>query len=228
VEDSPDNRTITMAYLRDTPYCVEIAENGAVACEKFAAGRYDLVLMDRQMPIMDGLTATRAIRAWEVANQHPPTPIIALTASALKGDQEKCLAAGCTAYLTKPIKEEVLLQAIREHSLAADPSLQRESNQLDAIRIRANPTLADLIPEFLENRRNDVTAIEDALDKGDFEIIERLGHGMRGAGGSWGFQGITDIGAALEEAAKYSDAGTSLKWVGELSSYLDRLVVVYD
>jgi PAS domain S-box-containing protein len=228
VEDSPDNRTITMAYLRDTPYCVEIAENGAVACEKFAAGRYDLVLMDRQMPIMDGLTATRAIRAWEVANQHPPTPIIALTASALKGDQEKCLAAGCTAYLTKPIKEEVLLQAIRAHSLAADPSLQRESNQLDAIRIRANPTLADLIPEFLENRRNDVTAIEDALDKGDFEIIERLGHGMRGAGGSWGFQGITDIGAALEEAAKYSDAGTSLKWVGELSSYLDRLVVVYD
>ena len=228
VEDSPDNRTITMAYLRDTPYCVEIAENGAVACEKFAAGRYDLVLMDRQMPVMDGLTATRAIRAWEVANQHPPTPIIALTASALKGDQEKCLAAGCTAYLTKPIKEEVLLQAIRAHSLAADPSLQRESNQMDAIRIRANPTLADLIPEFLENRRNDVTAIRDALLEGDFEIIERLGHGMRGAGGSWGFQGITDIGAALEEAAKYSDAGTSLKWVGELSSYLDRLVVVYD
>jgi HPt (histidine-containing phosphotransfer) domain-containing protein len=130
--------------------------------------------------------------------------------------------------LTKPIKEEVLLQAIRAHSLAADPSLQRESNQMDAIRIRANPTLADLIPEFLENRRNDVTAIRDALLEGDFEIIERLGHGMRGAGGSWGFQGITDIGAALEEAAKYSDAGTSLKWVGELSSYLDRLVVVYD
>lgn len=220
VEDSPDNRTITMAYLRDTPYRVEIAENGAVACEKFTAGRYDLVLMDRQMPVMDGLTATRAIRAWEVTNQHPPTPIIALTASALKGDQEKCLAAGCTAYLTKPIKEEVLLQAIREHSL--------ENKQTNAIRIRANPTIADLIPEFLENRRNDVTAIQDALLEGDFEVIERLGHGMKGAGGSWGFQGITDIGAALEEAAKQGDAGMSRKWVGELSSYLDRLEVVYD
>ncbi|MGK2926461.1 MAG: ATP-binding protein, partial [Lysobacterales bacterium] len=219
VEDSPDNRTITMAYLRDTPYRVEIAENGAVACEKFTAGHYDLVLMDRQMPVMDGLTATRAIRAWELANQHPPTPIIALTASALKGDQEKCLAAGCTAYLTKPIKEEVLLQAIREHSLAADPK---------TIRIRANPAIADLIPEFLENRRNDVIAIQDALDKNDLEIVERLGHGMRGAGGSWGFQGITDIGAALEEAAKHGDAGMALKWVGELSSYLDRLEVVND
>jgi PAS domain S-box-containing protein len=220
VEDSPDNRTITMAYLRDTPYRVEIAENGAVACEKFTAKHYDLVLMDRQMPVMDGLTATRAIRAWELANQHPPTPIIALTASALKGDQEKCLAAGCTAYLTKPIKEEVLLQAIREHT--------RESSQMNAIRIRANPTIADLIPEFLENRRRDVTAIQDALDKGDFEIVERLGHGMRGAGGSWGFQGITDIGAALEEAANHGDAGLSRKWAGELSSYLDRLEVVYD
>jgi CheY-like chemotaxis protein len=220
VEDSPDNRTITMAYLRDTPYRVEIAENGAVACEKFTAGRYDLVLMDRQMPVMDGLTATRAIRAWELAHHRPPTPIIALTASALKGDQEKCLAAGCTAYLTKPIKEEVLLQAIREHSPAAEAK--------DAIRIRVNPKIADLIPGFLEHRRNDVTAIRDALDEGDFEIVERLGHGMRGAGGSWGFQGITDIGAALEEAANHGDAGLCRKWADDLSGYLDRLEVVYD
>src|SRR4029077_4826299 len=119
VEDSTDNRTITVAYLQDTPYRVEVAENGAIAVEKFTAGHYDLVLMDRQMPVMDGLTAARAIRAWEQANQRPPTPIIALTASALKGDREMCLAAGCTAYLSKPIKQEVLLQAIKEHSIVA-------------------------------------------------------------------------------------------------------------
>src|ERR1700694_2480263 len=108
VEGSPDNRTITVAYRQGTPYRVEIAENGAVAYEKFTAGHYDLVLMDRQMPVMDGLTATRAIREWERANHRPPTPIIALTAAALKGDREKCMAAGCTAFLTKPIKQEVL------------------------------------------------------------------------------------------------------------------------
>src|SRR6187455_289178 len=72
VEDSPDNRTITVAYLRDTPYQVEIAENGAIAFEKFTAGHFDLVLMDRQMPVMEGLTATRAIRAWEAAHHRPP------------------------------------------------------------------------------------------------------------------------------------------------------------
>jgi PAS domain S-box-containing protein len=123
-EDSADNCTIMVAYLEHTPYRVEIAATGAIACEKFTAGNYDLVLMDWQMPVMDGLAATRAIRAWEQANDRSPTPIIALTASASKGDKEKCLAAGCTAFLTKPIKQEVLLQAIKEQSMVA-PTLSK-------------------------------------------------------------------------------------------------------
>ena len=228
VEDSADNRTITVAYLQDTPYRVEIAENGAIAYTKFTAGHFDLVLMDRQMPVMDGLTATRAIREWERANQRPPTPIVALTASALKGDQEQCMAAGCTAYLTKPIKQEVLLQAIREHSLVAPPSSKEEGSRKDAILVHANPKIADLIPGFLQNRRQDVIAMLDALDRGDFATVESLGHGMKGAGGSWGFQAITDIGAALEQAAESADSDASRKWVGELSRYLDRVEVVSD
>jgi PAS domain S-box-containing protein len=228
VEDSLDNRTITLAYLRDTPYRVEIAENGALAYEKFTAGHYDLVLMDRQMPVMDGLTATRAIRAWEQVTHRPPTPIIALTAAALKGDQEKCVAAGCTAYLTKPIKQEVLLQAIKEHSPVATASPKEESSRADAILVRADPKFADLIPGFLQNRRQDVIAMLDALNRGDFETVESLGHGMRGAGGSWGFQTITDIGAALEQAGESADTDASRKWVGELSRYLDRVQIVAD
>src|SRR5450432_4900956 len=105
----------------------------------FAAGHFDLVLMDRQMPVMDGLTATRTIRAWEQANGRPPTPIIALTASALKGDREMCLAAGCTAYLSKPIKQEVLLQAIKEHSTVVPPSSKEESSRKDTILVRVSP-----------------------------------------------------------------------------------------
>jgi PAS domain S-box-containing protein len=225
VEDSPDNRTITVAYLRDTPYRVEIAENGAIAYEKFTAGRYDLVLMDRQMPVMDGLTATRAIREWEQANRRTPTPIIALTASALKGDQEKCMAAGCTAYLTKPIKQEVLLQAIREHSTDPPPRLTEDAGPRGPILVPPVPGLADLMPGFLGNRRQDVVAMRDALDRGDFATVESLGHGMRGAGTSYGFQAITDIGAGLEQAAASADGEASRKWVGELSSYLDRVQI---
>src|SRR4029450_12503920 len=141
---------------KNPPYRVEIAETGAIACKMFELGHYDLVLMDRQMPVMDGLTATRTIRAWEQANDRPPTPIIALTASALKRDREMCLAAGCAAFLTKPIKQEVLLQAIKEHSIVAPRSSKEESSRKDTVLVRANPKFADLIPVFLQNCRQNV------------------------------------------------------------------------
>jgi signal transduction histidine kinase/CheY-like chemotaxis protein len=223
VEDSPDNRTITMAYLEDTPYRVEIAENGDIACKKFTAGNYDLVLMDRQMPVMDGLTATRTIRAWEQANGRPPTPIIALTAAALKGDREMCLAAGCTAFLTKPIRQEVLLQAIKEHSLVALTPSKEESRGMDPILLGARLKFADRIPAYLQNCRQNVIVMLDALDRVDFETVTSLAHQMRGSGGAYGFQAITDIGASLEHAGESADADVSRKWVGELSNYLDGI-----
>jgi len=97
---------------------------------------------------------------------------------------------------------------------------------MDTILAHAKPKFADLIPLFLQNCRQNVIAMLDALDRGDFETVEILGHGMRGAGGSYGFQAITDIGAALEQAAERVDNDASRKWVGELSGYLDRVEVV--
>jgi CheY-like chemotaxis protein/anti-sigma regulatory factor (Ser/Thr protein kinase) len=227
-EDSPDNCIITMAYLEDTPYRVEIAETGAIACEMFAAGHYDLVLMDRQMPVMDGLTATRTIRAWEQANDRSSTPIIALTASALKGDREACMAAGCTAFLTKPIKQEVLLQAIKAHSMVAPPASNEESSRKDTVLAHANYKFADRIPAYLQNCRQNVIAMLDALDRVDFETVKFLGHQMRGSGGAYGFQTITDIGAALQQAAERADTDESRMWVGELSRCLDRVETISD
>ena len=115
-EDNEDNRLLIKAYLKQTPHRLDFAENGEVACGKFKAGRYDVVLMDMQMPVMDGYAATQAIREWERANHRSPTPILALTAHALKGDEQKTLAAGCTAHLTKPIKKATLLTALAEYS----------------------------------------------------------------------------------------------------------------
>ena len=226
VEDSPDNRTITVAYVEDTPYRIDVAENGSIACRMFKAGHYDLVLMDRQMPVMDGLTATREIRAWEQANDKVPTPIIALTASALKGDREMCLAAGCTAFLTKPIKQEVLLQAIKEHAIIGVVSLKEEDSWLAAIPVHTNHRFAARIPAYLQNCRQSGFAMLDALDRVDFETLKNLGHQMRGSGGMYGFQAITDIGAGLEQAAESIDADASRKWVGALSTYLDRVEAI--
>ncbi len=220
-EDSPDNCTIALAYLEDTPYLIDVAETGLIACEMFKAGHYDLLLMDRQMPVMDGLTATRTIRAWEKANDRAPTPIIALTASALKGDRETCLAAGCTAYLTKPIKQDVLLQAIKDYSAIA-PHHPQADDRLDGSRSwRPSARLAARIPAYLESCRQHVIAMGDALDRADFEAVTILGHNMRGSGGAFGFQAITDFGAGLEQAAEDSDIGTARRLVDELAIYLE-------
>jgi PAS domain S-box-containing protein len=116
VDDSNDNRMLINAYLKNTPYTVDIAENGMIAVEMFEINVFDLVLMDMQMPVMDGYTATRKIRDWEHRNNRKPTPIIALTAYALKEDMQKSLDAGCDAHLTKPIKKNHLLEKISEYS----------------------------------------------------------------------------------------------------------------
>jgi HPt (histidine-containing phosphotransfer) domain-containing protein len=95
------------------------------------------------------------------------------------------------------------------------------------IIVHIDPEIADLIPGFLENRRNDTTSIGEALTRGDFETIRNLGHSMKGAGGSYGFDAITDIGKSLEQAAIAHDAGEIKKSVQELSAYLDHVEVVY-
>jgi len=220
-EDSPDNCTIALAYLEDTPYLIDVAETGLIACEMFKTGHYDLVLMDRQMPVMDGLTATRTLRAWEKSHDRPPTPIIALTASALKGDRETCLAAGCTAYLTKPIKQDVLLQAIRDYSAVAAPRADPAASGPEVRSRRPGARLAALIPSYLDSCRQHVITMRDALDRSDFQPVTLLGHNMRGSGGGFGFQAITDFGAGLELAAAVSDVAGSRTLVDQLSRFLD-------
>ena len=223
-EDSPDNCTIALAYLEDTPYQIDVAETGLIACEMFKAGDYNLVLMDRQMPVMDGLTATRTLRAWEKAHGRPSTPIIALTASAVKGDRETCLAAGCTAYLTKPIKQDVLLQAIRNYSAAGSRS-SRDDSGSETRAQRTARRLAERIPAYLENCRHNVIVMREALDRADFKPVTILGHNLRGSGGGFGFQAITDLGAGLEQASEDTDVDGVHRLLSELSSYLDSVEV---
>jgi HPt (histidine-containing phosphotransfer) domain-containing protein len=137
-----------------------------------------------------------------------------------------CLAAGCTAFLTKPIKQEVLLQAIREHSMvAASPAID-ESGRMAPILLRLKSKSADRIPAYLRNCKQNVIVMLDALERVDFETVTDLGHQMRGSGGMFGFQAITDIGIAIEQAAGSADTDASRKWVGALSNYLDGVETI--
>ncbi|MEO5367423.1 MAG: ATP-binding protein [Magnetococcus sp. WYHC-3] len=115
VEDSEDNRMLIQAYLRHGPYHLEMAVNGLEALEAVRRMDFDLILMDLQMPVMDGYRATQLIRQWEREHGRPAIPIVALTAHALPGDEERSLQAGCTAHITKPIRKSRLLEALAKH-----------------------------------------------------------------------------------------------------------------
>lgn len=131
-DDSPDNRLLVRAFLRKTPYLLEEAEDGQDAVRQFMASHYDLVLMDIQMPVLDGYAAVRTIRKWERDNQRTPTPIIALTASALDDAVRRAIDAGCDQHVSKPVKKSTLFAAIAnavEHEAApVQPDLREGRN----------------------------------------------------------------------------------------------------
>ncbi|MBF0620504.1 MAG: PAS domain S-box protein [Magnetococcales bacterium] len=115
VDDADDNRLLVQAFLKKSAYQLVMATNGADAVEKFKSESFDFVLMDIQMPVMDGYQATQAIRAWENQQGHNPTPVIALTAHALSEESEQIKASGCDLHLTKPIKKKLLLATLRDY-----------------------------------------------------------------------------------------------------------------
>ena len=112
-EDNPENVLLIQVMLKHTPHRLDFAENGRIALDKFLVGHYDLVLMDVQMPEMDGYAATAAMRRFEMEQNRQSTPIFALTAHAMKEDEQKSLNAGCTGHLTKPIRKRVLLELLQ-------------------------------------------------------------------------------------------------------------------
>lgn len=116
VDDSEDNRQLIKLYLKNIAHIVDTAEDGAMAIEKFKNNPYDIVLMDIQMPVLDGYMATKMIREWEEENREKKTPIIALTANAFKEDEEKSISSGCTDFRTKPIKKNTLLEILEKYT----------------------------------------------------------------------------------------------------------------
>jgi CheY-like chemotaxis protein len=121
-EDSPDNRLLVQLYLQGTSHSITFVEHGGEAVEQAAAADFDLVLMDLQMPVMDGLTATRKIRAMERERGGRAVPILALSANARPQDIESSLAAGCNAHLSKPISKQRLLTALDQYAIAPAPT----------------------------------------------------------------------------------------------------------
>jgi signal transduction histidine kinase/CheY-like chemotaxis protein len=216
-DDSEENRFLIRAYLKESGCSIDEVANGAQAAEKFSENSYDVVLMDSDMPVLDGYGATRRMRALERERGSVATPIVALTAHAMREAEERSFQAGCSAHLTKPLKKATLLETIRR--------LLPESGNGDAVHVSVEDWLKPVVGGYLEKRRADVGKLWAALDRADYSVIRLLGHQMAGTGGGYGFAPITEIGSALEEAALASDAGRVRASIQELERYLGALQV---
>ena len=215
-DDSEDNRFLIFSYLKGTRCSVDVAENGRIATEKLLRGKYDLVLMDVEMPEMDGYMAARSIRERERSAGAEPTPILALTAHAFAEAVRRSHDAGFTAHLTKPIRKATLLEAIARYAPGARPESRPSKDH-----VIVDPSLQDLIPGYLAKRRADALKAVDALTAGDYDTVRRFGHNLKGTGGGFGFPALTEMGGAIEEGAKTRDQEMIQYKLDEVMRYLD-------
>lgn len=229
-DDDESSRLLICTYIEPSHCILDICENGRIAVDKFQSGSYDLVLMDMQMPIMDGLTASRAIRSWEVARGLKATPIIAVTGFGGKEEVEAILDAGCTSHMTKPIDREVLLGTVSSYSSQRRTIAPDNGDGCGAgkITVKVDKDLQDLAPGYLQGRREDLKTLYSALEKIDYESIRVLGHSMKGSGGGYGFDNITEIGKQIEMAAGNQDLAAMREGIQELSQYLSCITIIYE
>ena len=222
-EDSPDNRLLVQAYLKGASHTLTFVEDGKAAVEQFQAGGFDLILMDVQMPIMDGLTAARAIRLTERERGLTPVAIVALTANARPEDLKESRDAGCDAHLSKPVSKQKLLATIDEYGPRSQRDPPSTPVEAGSIRIQIQEGFEELTPGYLAARRNELTELAHLLDASDFEGLRILGHNMKGSGASYGFPDLTRIGDLLESSATREDRETIGSDLSELAEYLAKV-----
>jgi signal transduction histidine kinase/DNA-binding NarL/FixJ family response regulator len=227
VDDNDINRQVAGALLRSLGWQVECAKNGAEAVELMAGSRYDLVLMDMQMPVLDGLAATRVIR-----ESGDSTMIVGLTANAFQSDRDACLEAGMDDHLAKPVTREKLAYLIAGKRPAAlsggdvvppglpsTPAIEINREQQEALVSELGREQFDLLVEsFLEDGLRMVEQARDALRRQDAADYDRIMHTLKGAALTLGFTSIGEAAAAqrtvpaeLADATPVADAFAALK-----------------
>jgi two-component system sensor histidine kinase/response regulator len=216
VEDNDLNQQVALELLTDAGFVVELAEDGQIALDKLAAGDYDIVLMDMLMPVMDGVTATVALRLdprWQ------GLPVVAMTANAMQADRERCLASGMNDHIAKPIEPEdlwkMLLKWVRPRHVPATPesgiktvddlSFLPGIKGLDSFnglrRVLGKRALyVSMLRKFITGQKAVVAEIAGALQENSWESAERLVHTLKGVAASIGATVVASLATQLESA----------------------------
>lgn len=227
-EDNRVNQTLMVNLLRKQGHDVVLATNGLEALSAWQRQPFDAILMDVQMPELDGLQATLQIRAAEGASGRR-TPIIALTAHAMSGDRERCLAAGMDAYLPKPVDVRQLLQTLAALA-GGDPGATQTTSHGDfdwssaLARLNGDATLLRQVANlFLEETPGWLADLHSAVAAGAGARIQRLAHTIKGALSHLGAPHAQAVAARLEVAGRAGDQAGSAAALAELQAALDQL-----
>jgi CheY-like chemotaxis protein len=224
VEDAQDTQALARALLEARGFTVDTAENGRIAVNRVLAasrdGRpYDLVLLDMQMPSLDGYSAARELRKLGFAS----LPLIAFTAHASKQEQQKCEAAGCNGYLTKPIDQNLMFSTIAAHLNGGSKGAPPAPAPTQTARTQT-PAMQALVPGFIARIPAIIEEIQSNLDRGAFDpILERM-HKLAGSGGTYGFPEISRLASEAENTLlRERNVDGVTRTVGQLLEYLRQV-----
>jgi len=231
VEDNITNQSVAIAILKKLGYFCDVALDGQKALKKLESDPYDIVLMDCQMPVMDGYKATMNIRKKNSTVLNSQIPVIAMTANAMKGDREKCLSAGMDDYISKPIRAKTLADVIEKWLTFIDeranqkPEDHQESKNL---KIKTNLEIFDpqiilenlmgdtelagsILEAFLSDIPNQIETLQEYLDKNEAKDVERQAHTIKGASASIGARALQNLCFKIETAGNKEDLDTAKK-----------------
>ena len=228
-EDNEINTLLAQTVMEEAGYSVDCVVNGAEAVAAVQQCAYDLILMDMQMPVMDGLQATRTIR-----DLPPPagtTPIIAMTANAMRKDQDACLGAGMNDFISKPIDPEAFLTVI-ERFMGAElwgdddeevsPAANRKVEDIDdskligLARMLPPERLQKVVDSYLDGSRGRLTRIEELVQSGDLVSLAREAHDLKGTSGNFGALRLQAMAEQLERACLARDDAEAPRLAGEI------------
>jgi Amt family ammonium transporter len=210
-EDNPVNQTVAIELLQDAGFTCDLASDGNAAVEAVQRKHYDLILMDCQMPGLNGFEATRKIRQLEAAGSitGPRRPIIALTANAIAGDRDRCLEAGMDDYISKPIDPDLLFKVIEKNLPARETTPPIEITSLLKRCCGKQSLVERLFSTFSSTIANQLNALDRALAAADSIELARLAHSIKGAAANLDAGAMRNSALGLEKLAEAGELGNA-------------------